>query len=99
MQLPIRLDQFLKRMGVAQTGGHAKWLISEGSIRVNGDTETRRGRKLRAGDLVAVMNNNIHLDEEPPNGGDQIDQHMNTILHSYRVGEEPPNDNPKHLQG
>ena len=52
MKLPIRLDQFLKLVDCAQTGGHAKILILSGSVQVNGDVETRRGRKLKAGDLV-----------------------------------------------
>lgn len=50
----IRLDHFLKRMGLVQTGGHAKCLIQGGDIQVNGCTETRRGRKLRSGDLVTM---------------------------------------------
>jgi ribosome-associated protein len=48
----IKLDQFLKWVGAADTGGHAKVLIQEGQIQVNGETETRRGRKLRKGDQV-----------------------------------------------
>jgi len=50
----IRLDHFLKRTGLVQTGGHAKYLIQGGDIQVNGCTETRRGRKLRAGDRVTM---------------------------------------------
>ena len=52
MQLPIRLDQFLKHVGIAQTGGHAKILIQGGEIMVNGACETRRGKKLQEGDIV-----------------------------------------------
>ncbi len=51
---PIRLDQFLKLIGATDTGGHAKALIQSGEVRVNGDVETRRGRKLIAGDVVAL---------------------------------------------
>lgn len=50
----ITLGQFLKFAGVAGTGGHAKVLIEEGDVVVNGDVETRRGRKLRHGDTVHV---------------------------------------------
>ena len=53
MKLPIRLDQFLKAIGIAQTGGHAKILIQNGEITVNDETEIRRGRKLVEGDVVA----------------------------------------------
>lgn len=50
----ITLDAFLKWVGVAQTGGHAKELIASGLVRVNGEVETRRGRKLRPGDHIAA---------------------------------------------
>ena len=52
MKLPIRLDHFLKAVGIAQTGGHAKILIQSGDIEVNNTVETRRGRKLQSGDKV-----------------------------------------------
>jgi ribosome-associated protein len=50
----IKLDQFLKFVGVALTGGEAKLMIQEGEVMVNGMTETRRGRKLVKGDRVTV---------------------------------------------
>jgi len=51
----IKLDQFLKWVGVASTGGEAKLMIQDGDVTVNGIIETRRGRKLVAGDLVSVQ--------------------------------------------
>jgi ribosome-associated protein len=50
----ITLDAFLKWVGVAETGGHAKSLIVAGLVRVNDEIELRRGRKLRPGDRVAL---------------------------------------------
>jgi ribosome-associated protein len=50
----IKLDQFLKWIGVVQTGGEAKQLIREGEVEVNGRMELRRGRKLVEGDRVSV---------------------------------------------
>jgi ribosome-associated protein len=50
----IRLDQFLKWMGLAETGGQAKVLVQIGEVRVNGQIETRRRRKLHPGDVVQV---------------------------------------------
>ncbi len=50
----IKLDQFLKYVGCVQTGGQAKILIKYGDVEVNGSVETRRGRKLVAGDRVTV---------------------------------------------
>lgn len=52
----IKLDQFLKWVGVAQTGGEAKMLIQSGEVQVNGKVETRRGRKLMEGDRVSLLN-------------------------------------------
>ena len=54
MKLPIRLDQYLKTIDLAQTGGHAKWMIQNGEVLVNGEIELRRGRKLYQGDSVEV---------------------------------------------
>ena len=48
----ITLQQFLKREGIASTGGQAKIMIQNGEIKVNGETEVRRGKKLFAGDSV-----------------------------------------------
>lgn len=50
----IALGQALKAASVAGTGGEAKVLIQSGEVRVNGEIETRRGRKLREGDVVEV---------------------------------------------
>ena len=55
MKLPIRLDQFLKLMDIAQTGGHAKLIIQNGEVLVNGEVCTQRGKKLRSGDVVAFQ--------------------------------------------
>jgi ribosome-associated protein len=50
----LRLDDALKLAGVAGTGGQAKQLIQQGDVRVNGEIETRRKRKLVEGDVVEV---------------------------------------------
>ncbi|HEY9716964.1 MAG TPA: RNA-binding S4 domain-containing protein [Trichormus sp.] len=51
----IRLDQFLKFHGIVQSGGQAKHLIQNGDVKVNGEVETRRGRKLQSGDAVEAL--------------------------------------------
>ncbi len=48
----IRLDSFLKMCDAVQTGGHAKIVIQEGEVRVNGEICTQRGKKLRKGDYA-----------------------------------------------
>lgn len=52
----IKLDSLLKLADLAMSGGEAKLLIQEGQILVNGQVETRRGRKLYPGDLVQLAN-------------------------------------------
>lgn len=42
----IKLDSLLKFSGIAADGTDAKYLISEGCVKVNGETELRRGRKI-----------------------------------------------------
>lgn len=55
----IKLDQFLKWVGAVPTGGSAKAFIQIGDVEVNGTVETRRGRKLVAGDRV-LFNGQIY---------------------------------------
>jgi ribosome-associated protein len=52
----IRLDAFLKMNDAVQTGGHAKIVIQEGEVRVNGEICTQRGKKLRTGDKAEFEN-------------------------------------------
>ena len=46
----IRLDDLLKNVGVVNTGGHAKIIIQDGEVKVNGEVCTMRGKKMRSGD-------------------------------------------------
>ena len=48
----IRLDDLLKAVGVVNTGGHAKIVIQDGEVKVNGEICTMRGKKLRDGDTA-----------------------------------------------
>jgi ribosome-associated protein len=57
----IRLGQALKLAGLAGSGGDARALIEEGAVRVNGKVETRRGRQLRRGDVVAVGGDTVRI--------------------------------------
>ncbi|MDX2228650.1 MAG: RNA-binding S4 domain-containing protein [Leptolyngbyaceae cyanobacterium bins.349] len=60
----IKLDQFLKLSGIAQTGGQAKMLIQAGEVKVNGTVETRRGRKLVTGDRVSTMGETLTVNTD-----------------------------------
>ncbi|MFO1326005.1 MAG: RNA-binding S4 domain-containing protein [Rubrivivax sp.] len=57
----ITLDALLKAAGLAASGGDAKALIAGGAVTVNGQVETRRGRKLRAGDRVALGGKGVRI--------------------------------------
>lgn len=50
----IKLDQFLKWTGVCDTGVDAKFFILDGNVKVNGEVEVRRGKKLYPGDKVSA---------------------------------------------
>lgn len=49
----IRLGQALKLAGLAEDGAAARSAVEDGMVKVNGDIETRRGRQLRDGDVIA----------------------------------------------
>lgn len=50
----IKLDSFLKFVGIAETGGHAKEIVAEGVCFVNGEQCLMRGKKLRDNDVVVI---------------------------------------------
>ena len=52
----IKLDSALKLSGLAETGGTAKMFIEEGSVKVNGEICTQRGKKLYPGDKLFFRN-------------------------------------------
>lgn len=55
----IKLDSLLKFSSIAQTGGHAKILIKDGLVKVNGEVCLMRGKKIRKGDKVEVEKEGI----------------------------------------
>ena len=64
----MKLDQFLKFIGIVQTGGEAKLIIKSGKILVNGIVESRRGRKLFDGDQVFFANETYIVPNSDPLG-------------------------------
>ena len=58
----IRLDQFMKFVGLAKSGGEAKHLIQSGQVLVNGVVETHRSRKLRPGDQVTFAGHTVTVE-------------------------------------
>jgi ribosome-associated protein len=57
----IRLGQFLKLAGLADAGSDAKALVEAGEVTVNGRVDTRRGRQLRDGDVVALADRAVRV--------------------------------------
>lgn len=57
----IKLGQALKLAGFAGSGVDAKFFIEEGMVTVNGETEFRRGRKVRPGDVIEFEENQVKV--------------------------------------
>ncbi|WP_088242585.1 RNA-binding S4 domain-containing protein [Calothrix rhizosoleniae] len=64
----IKLNQFLKLMGIVPTGGQAKLMIQGGEVLVNGMVETRRGKRLLPGDQVIVEGKTFVVDLDNSTG-------------------------------
>ena len=58
---PIALYQVLKLENLVQSGGEGKMVIAEGLVRVNGEVETRKGRKIVSGDVIEFEGNRIRI--------------------------------------
>lgn len=59
----IKLGQALKAAGLVDSGVTAKEVIQNGEVKVNGEVDTRRGRKLYDGDMVEFMNQTIKIEQ------------------------------------
>ena len=63
MRIPpgTTLGRALKAAGLVGTGGEAKVLLQAGEVNVNGEVETRRGRRLQEGDVVEVGDERLEI--------------------------------------
>ncbi len=59
----IKLGQALKAAGLVENGVDAKFVIQDGLVKVNGDVELRRGRKLYGGEIVEFQGEQIRIEE------------------------------------
>jgi ribosome-associated protein len=57
----IRLGQLLTFAGITGSGAEAKLLLAEGGVTVNGEAETRRGRQLHRGDVIAAAGETLRV--------------------------------------
>ena len=58
----IKLGQALKAAGLVQSGVDAKFAVQDGLVKVNGQVETRRGKKLVVGDLIEFDGKTVKID-------------------------------------
>lgn len=58
----IKLGQALKAAGLVESGVDAKYAVQGGEVKVNGQTETQRGKKLTAGDIVEYKGESIRIE-------------------------------------
>ncbi len=57
----IKLGQALKAAGLVESGVDAKFVVQDGLVKVNGQVETQRGKKLVEGDIVEYDGNSIKI--------------------------------------
>jgi ribosome-associated protein len=53
-KIPVELYKILKFENIASSGGEAKYLINDGSVKLNGTVETRKRKKIYPGDMIEV---------------------------------------------
>ena len=53
--IPVELYKILKFENIAASGGEAKYMIADGHVRVNGQVETRKRRKIFPGDVIIAV--------------------------------------------
>jgi ribosome-associated protein len=62
----ITLDRLLKATGLAESGGRARVIITEGRVQVNGQDELRKTAKIRAGQVVSLQGVRVRVFEAGP---------------------------------
>ncbi len=60
----IKLGQALKLAGLAESGVDAKIKIQEGFVKVNGEVETQRGKKIHPGDIITFDGQQVKVEKE-----------------------------------
>ena len=61
----IELDKLLKAIGLAESGGRARVMITEGQVQVDGQPESRKTAKMRAGQVVALHGVRVTIKAAP----------------------------------
>lgn len=58
----VELKNLLKILNLVNSGGEAKMIIQNGQVTLNGEVETRRGKKLYSGDLIVINEDHITIE-------------------------------------
>lgn len=58
----IKLGQALKLAGLVESGVDAKYAIQDGLVKVNGEVEVQRGKKIYPGDTIKFQNNQVQIE-------------------------------------
>lgn len=58
----IKLGQLLKLAGLVESGVDAKIAVQDGHVKVNGEVDTRRGKKIVSGDIVEYQGNKLKVE-------------------------------------
>ena len=82
----ITLQALLKEVGIIQSGGAIKSFLQENQVYFNGDLETRRGKKIRIGDIITLPNQKLEILLTAPNEEERI-EHEKELLEKRRVGD------------
>ncbi|KAK4534258.1 hypothetical protein CDCA_CDCA01G0283 [Cyanidium caldarium] len=72
----ITLGILLKQQNLAGTGGQAKFMIQSGEVLVNGQPETRRGRKIVAGDVVTVRGESYRIEVDDDDDDEEEEEEV-----------------------
>lgn len=59
----IKLGQVLKAAGLCESGVDAKYEILDGNVKVNGEVEFQRGKKIRPGDVVEFQGKQVRIED------------------------------------
>lgn len=60
----IKLGQAMKLADLVSDGVEAKYVISDGLVKVNGEVDTRRGRKVYVGDMISYNGQDVQVEGE-----------------------------------
>ena len=82
----ITLQALLKETGIIQSGGAIKTFLSEYPVLFNGESENRRGKKLRVNDRISLPEQGIEINLTAPSQ-EEILQHQEEIAEKKRVAE------------